>query len=70
MHLEAIRRKQDNTYQDVAFFIRRFVAFHGKKGEAEAGALYASKCDVFFRRRFAAFVEKKKVSQEPLYGKT
>ena len=77
MHFEAIRGKQDSTYQDVAFFRRRFVAFDGKKGEAgksrclihikmwrflegvsssstektvkpaEAGALYASRCDVF-----------------------
>ena len=34
MHFEAIRRKQDSTYQDVAFFRRRFVEFDGKKGEA------------------------------------
>ena len=48
MHFEAIRRKQDSTYQDVAFFTRRFVAFDGKKVKpAEAGALYASRCDVF-----------------------
>ena len=34
MHFEATCRKQDSTYQDVAFFTRRFVAFDGKKGEA------------------------------------
>ena len=65
MHFEAIRRKQDSTYQDVAFFRRRFVAFDGKKGEAEAGALYASRCDVF-EKTFRSLPWKKKVTQEPL----
>ena len=35
-----------------------------KKGEAEASALYISRCDIF-RRRFTALMEKK-VTQEPL----
>ena len=60
MHFEAIRRKQDSTY-----LRRRFVAFDGKKGEAEAGALYASICDVF-EKTFRALRWKKKVTQEPL----
>ena len=47
LRLEAIRRKRDSTYQDVAFFRRRFVAFSGKKGEAEADTLYASRSNVF-----------------------
>ena len=29
------------------FFRRHFIDFGGKKGEAEADALYASRCDVF-----------------------
>ena len=59
MHFEAIHRKRDSTYQDVAFFRRRFVAFDGKKGEAEAGALYASRCDVF-EKTFRSLRWKKK----------
>ena len=47
LYLETISRKRDSTYQDVAFFGRHFVAFGGKKGKAEAGALYASRDDVF-----------------------
>ena len=46
LHSEAIRRKRDSTHQDVRFRMH-FVAFGVKKCEAEAGALYASRCDVF-----------------------
>ena len=47
LHSEAIRRKRDSTHQDVAFFRRRFVAFGRQKSETEAGALCASRYDVF-----------------------
>ena len=61
MHFEAIRRKQDSTYQDVAFFRRRFVEFDGKKGEAGRKPVPYTHQDVmFFRRRFAAFLGKKR----------
>ena len=67
MHLEAIRRKQNNTYQNVAFFIRLFVAFDGKKGEAEAGALYASRCDVFLEDVSLPSLEKMVIHEPLLY---
>ena len=48
MHFEAIRRKQDSTYQDVAILEGVSSSSTEKKVKpAEAGALYASRCDVF-----------------------
>ena len=48
LHSGAIRRNRDSSHQGLAFFRRRFVAFGEKKnGEAEAGALYALRCEVF-----------------------
>ena len=47
LHLEVIRRKRDNTHQHVAFLEGALPPSADKKGEAEAGALYASRCDVF-----------------------
>ena len=44
---EAIHRKGDSNHQDLAFFRRHFVAFGRKKGEVEASALYALRCDIF-----------------------
>ena len=48
LHLETICRKRDSTYQDVAFLEGiSSPSAEKKKGEAEAGALYATRCDVF-----------------------
>ena len=59
MHFEAIRRKQDSTYQDVAFFRRRFVAFDGKKVKQKP-VPYTHQDVTFLRRRFAPFFGKKR----------
>ena len=59
MHFEAIRRKQDSTYQDVAFFTRRFVAFDEKKVKQKP-VPYTHQDVTFLRRRFAPFVGKKR----------
>ena len=45
LHSEAIHRKRDSTHQDEAFFLESVSL--GKKSEAEAGAIYASRSDVF-----------------------
>ena len=48
LHSEAIRRKRDhNTHQHVAFLEGVLSPSTDNKGEAEAGALNASRCDLF-----------------------
>ena len=65
LYSEAIRRKCESTHQDVAFLRRHFVAFSGKKGQEEGGAIYASRCDVFLEDNSLSSTENKE-TQEPL----
>ena len=57
LHSEAIRRKRDSTYQDVAFFRRCFVTFSRKEKVKQKP--YTHQEVTFFRRRFSAFDGKK-----------
>ena len=66
LHLEAICRKHDSTYQDVAFFRRHFVTFSRKKRWSRRWCLIHNKMWRLLEDVSLPSTGNKKVMREPL----